>query len=52
MTFFAACPSITNSEKQAKKFVLIDGGVDSLIKGDENQQGTLIEDVLNINYLV
>jgi hypothetical protein len=28
--------------------VLIDGGVDSLIKGDENQQGTLIEDILSI----
>jgi hypothetical protein len=28
--------------------VLVDGGVDSLIKGDENEQGTLIEDVLSI----
>jgi hypothetical protein len=28
--------------------VLVDGGVDSLIKGDENQQGTLIEDILSI----
>jgi hypothetical protein len=28
--------------------VLIDGGVDSLIKGNENEQGTLIEDVLSM----
>ena len=28
--------------------VLIDGGVDSLIKGDETEQGTLIEDILSI----